>query len=166
MVYLHVSANVGTLGKGDRISTPDSVSEVRRNVLNVLKRIKEDHGKYPDSMGIQEVGVFDVELSPVFGTPFATDERVRAMKGGLNMIRGVATYGDGASSTRPDPVGDAFTAREYKPLDNQTEIVTTVHDISFSNGRGKKDHKVGIINVYRLMNKGVECTPLRESGTT
>ena len=63
MTYLHVSTNVGTLGKGDRISTPESVLEVRRNVLNVLKRIKEEHGKYPDSMGLQEVGVFDVVYS-------------------------------------------------------------------------------------------------------
>ena len=62
-IHLHLSANVGSLGSnyGDR-QNPVRVVEVRRNVYNLLNLINQEHGKHPDSLGLQETGNHSVEL--------------------------------------------------------------------------------------------------------
>ena len=143
MVHWHVSANVGTLGSGGRSDNPGEVADVRTNVYNMMHKIKEAKGVYPKSIGIQEVGNYDVTLAPRFSTPLHTDEKViQRDRRGYDLKRGVATYALAGEATPFDPV------------DDKSEIVTTVHDIIFNNGRGNKSQKVGIMNVYRLMNKG------------
>ena len=47
-------------------------------------------------------------------------------------------------------------------MDDVTEMVTTVHNIRFSNGRGSKDHRVAILNIYRLNHKNATGTSLGE----
>ena len=116
----------------------------------MLKVVKDTHGKYPDSAGIQEVGNFGVVLAPRFGIPFATDNHVRIMQGGTNKARGVATYCDEATSER------------FQPLDTRTEIVTTIHDIVFDKIKGKKKHRVGIMKVYALNRRDLDRSPRNE----
>ena len=150
MVYLHVSTNVGSLGRGDGEWDPNDVSEVRRAVYDLFSRIKQEHGKYPDSLGIQEAGNLEVELGPQFEVPIASDEHVVQVKNGVNIRRGVVTY-----AKDPETV-------VWAPVDTVTEMVTTVHRIRFSNGRGNKDHKVAILNIYRLNHKSAVGTSLGE----
>ena len=146
--YLHATTNVGSLGINAGADSPLEVSQVRRNLINVMKTIKEEHGKYPDSFGIQESGTYDFNFAPAFSTPLATDEMVEVLADYNNITRGVVTY------------ANPLTCRTMPPIDNKAEIVTTVHDIAFSNGRGKKEHKVGIINVYRLRNSNADCASI------
>ena len=148
--HYHLSANVGSLGVGRGDENPDQVSEVRRNLYNVIKEIEQIYG-YPDSVGIQEAGVFDMELAPKFGGPLATDENVNIAdrRLGHNLIRGVVTYG-------------SADALPFPPVDLRTEIVTTIHNVRMKGSSCTKDHKVAIINVYRLQNKKGDCPSLAE----
>ena len=148
--HYHLSTNVGSLGSKDGIDDPEAVSEVRRNLYNVIKEIDQIYG-YPDSVGIQESGVYNMELAPKFGLPIATDEAVKVIdrRRDINLTRGVVTYG-GAD------------ARAFNPVDLRTEIVTTIHNVRIKGSSSTKDHKVGIINVYRLQNKKGDCPSLSD----
>ena len=95
-----------------------------------MKEIEQDQGKYPDSIGLQEVGNFNVELRPRFNLPIATDSQVHVGPANKNVIRGVATYADPNTTT------------VFGPVDNRTEIVTTIHDIVFDGKKGIKKHAI------------------------
>ena len=103
MPYLHVTANVGSLGINAGPESPFDVSQVRRNLINLAKRIKEEHGKYPDSFGIQECGTYDFSFAPAFGLPVATDHNVTVLAGHQNAARGVCTYANPLTTTAAPP---------------------------------------------------------------
>ena len=150
-LHLHVSTNVGSLGSrsADRLN-PNRVVEVRRNVYNVMDIIKQKHGKFPDSVALQETGNHEVRLQPKFGLPIATDAHIAPRPNLVNYCRGVATWGDPAST------------KAFPPIDNSNEVVTTVHDIVFDSKKGKKSYKVAFINAYALRSKKSKVERSRE----
>ena len=77
MSHLHITTNVGSLGShyADRWN-PGRIVEVRRNLYNLMNLIKQEQGKHPDSISLQEVGNYRVELQPRFAGPIATDANV------------------------------------------------------------------------------------------
>ena len=76
MAYLHLCTNVGSLGCDSHGDSPETVSQVRRKLYNTLDRVKLEHGKPPDSVGLQEVGTFGMRLAPYFDKPVGTDATV------------------------------------------------------------------------------------------
>ena len=116
MTYYHLSANVGSLGCRQLDSiTPDTVPQVRRNLFNLLNQIKEAHGCYPSSVGLQESGSYTVPLAPIFGTPLADDSHAIFEHEGRNKARGVVTYAAEATTTT------------LPPLDNISERLFLYH---------------------------------------
>ena len=117
----------------------------------MMNRIKERYGNFPNSIGLQEVMNYDVELSPVFGAPIGSDESVQVLHRRWNVTRGVATWGDSGVTT------------QFDPIDNKCEIVTTIHDnIEFYSKNGSRHRKVALINVYRLMHRDAPCATTQE----
>ena len=150
-MFLIASTNVGSLGRGEGEWDPNEVSEVRRNLYNVNERIKQEYDKYPDVLCIQEAGNFEVEIGPQFtGGPLATDAHVVQISNYRDIARGVATYAK-------DP--DTGVAA---PVDTKNELVTTIHKISYSNGRGNKEHKVAVLNVYRNAHREAVGTSVKD----
>ena len=112
MSYLHLCTNVGSLGSESHGDSPDTVSTVRRNLYEVIDRVKVEHGQAPNSVGLQEVRTFGMNLAPHFSTPLATDALVYVEgKYGRNAARGVATY------------ANPGTTEVFPALDTTAEIV-------------------------------------------
>ena len=108
-----------------------------------------EYGDYPNSIGLQEVMNYGVELSPVFKGPVATDEEVSVLHRRWNVTRGVSTY------------ACADTTTSFPPVDLRTEIVTTIHsNIGFYSRQGTRQRKVAFMNVYRLMHRDADCPDL------
>ena len=144
MNFLHFSTNVGGLGQDVEGEPNDAGKFTRRQLYNRLKYIQEKYGRLPDAVGLQETMNSKVKLAPGYDLPAATDDNVfvNCTDGNreYNARRGVATYADIKSCFR------------LAPLDNTSEIVTTVHEYTKKKSRGSVASYMCCINVYRLKN--------------
>ena len=129
MPHFHLSLNVGSVGKDGQNGLPLRVeaTQVRKNIYELLEVVKRENGRYPDAVGIQELGNESFKLAPKFDAPIAWDSNVSLLnEQGEDMRRKVGTY------ALPEK------ATVFEALDNKAEIVTTVHDYNHKTNKGFK----------------------------
>ena len=150
MPHFHLSLNVGSVGKDGQNGLPlrNEAIQVRKNVYELLEVVKRQNGRYPDAVGIQELGNELYKLAPKFDAPIAWDGDVSLLnEQGEDMRRKVGTYALPEKTT------------VFEPLDQKAEIVTTVHDYNHKTNKGFKSSKVAFINVYKNDNVNVKDRP-------
>ena len=132
--------NSGSLGSGEFTS-----NNVRLNITMLMFRIKNEFGRFPDIVCVQEAKCFIFSLAPRFGHPEAVSDHVKigTSVDGIfhDKSRGVVTYCD------PSPLVNSL-----KINNKSMELVVSVH--LYPTGRnGKRMNKLLLINGYRNINE-------------